>query len=112
MSTTSIGREAESNVAEHLKKLGYKLVDQNWRTKFCEIDLIMSKDDTVYFIEVKYRSSSKYGSGLEYITPQKLRQMRFAAEMWLSSGKWAGDVQLCAVEVGSNQGTIELVELV
>lgn len=112
MSTTSIGREAESSVAEQLKKQGYKLVDQNWRTKYCEIDLIMSKDNVMYFIEVKYRKNDIFGSGLEYITPKKLKQMKFAAEMWLSSNDWAGESTLVAAEVRGELGReVELVEL-
>jgi uncharacterized protein (TIGR00252 family) len=111
MSATSVGREAESNVAEYLKKHGYKLVEQNWRTKFCEIDLIMTKDGVVYFIEVKYRKTDTYGTGLEYITPKKLKQMKFAAEMWLANSDWDGESTLAAAELDSTGDLIELVEL-
>jgi len=99
MSTTSIGREAESRVAEHMRKQGYELLTQNWRTRFCEIDLVMKKKDVVYFIEVKYRSTDSQGSGLDYITPKKLKQMGYAAELWLSKNSWEGDALIGAVEV-------------
>lgn len=112
MSTTSVGREAENSVAEQLKKQGYLLIEQNWRTKWCEIDLIMSKKRVVYFIEVKYRSSDKYGSGLEYITPKKLQQMRFAAEMWLSCSNWVGGSQLAVAELTGEHKPVEIIELV
>jgi len=112
MSTTSIGREAEDNVAEYLIAQGYKLIDQNWRTKYCEIDLIMSKKGVVYFIEVKYRKTDAFGSGLEYITPKKLKQMKFAAELWLASSSWIGDSMLAAAEIQhEHPQAIELVEL-
>lgn len=111
MSTTSIGRQAETGAAEHFKRLGYKLVDQNWRTKFCEIDLIMTKDRVVYFIEVKYRNSDSFGSGLEYITPKKLKQMKFAAQMWMSSNNYCENAVLAAVELNSSGTVSEMVEL-
>jgi uncharacterized protein (TIGR00252 family) len=111
MNTTSIGREAEGIVAEYLKKQGYKLLDQNWRTRFCEIDLVMTKNKTVYFIEVKYRSNNQYGSGLEYITSKKLQQMKFAAEMWLSNEAWKGWASLVVASVDHHM-TVEVVELV
>lgn len=112
MSSTSMGREAESFVAQQLEKKGYKLVAQNWRTRWCEIDLIMSKDGTVYFIEVKYRKNDNFGSGLEYITHKKYKQMKFAAEIWLASSEWNGDSCLAVVEADYNLTEVDLVELV
>jgi uncharacterized protein (TIGR00252 family) len=111
MNTTQAGREAEELVASKLKKQGYKLLDQNWRTKQCEIDLVMERKKTVYFIEVKYRSSNAYGAGLEYITPKKVQQMKFAAEIWMSKNGWDGDARLCGVEVGVPIGVVELVQI-
>lgn len=84
MTTTGVGRAAEDVAAKYLKRLGYKLIDRNWRTRWCEIDLIVSKDNVIYFVEVKYRSSDKWGSGIDYITPKKMQQMRFAAEFWIA----------------------------
>ena len=110
MNSTSIGRKAEETVAKHLEKEGYKLVVKNWRNRFCEIDLVMTKGDEVYFIEVKYRSSDRQGSGFEYITPKKLKQMRFAAEYWISVNDWDGDAILLASEV-DNRGSVQVLEL-
>jgi uncharacterized protein (TIGR00252 family) len=111
MSTTSAGREAESLVAKYLEKQGYKLLSQNWRTRFCEIDLVMKKSDTVYFIEVKYRSSSVYGDGLEYITPKKLNQMEFAVEVWCAHHNWSGNMTMLAASVGKNVDDISILEV-
>ncbi len=94
MSTTASGREAEELVAQYLEKSGHKIVALNWRTRWCEIDIVSKDKSCVYFTEVKYRSSSDWGSGLEYITPKKLRQMHFAAEFWLSENKWKKESQL------------------
>lgn len=99
MSTTAVGREAESRVVDHLIRQGFRLIGQNWRTRWCEIDIVMQKKQTVYFIEVKHRTSDRWGDGLDYITPHKLRQMRFAAELWLAEHDWDGDAQLAAVGV-------------
>ena len=99
MTTTSTGRQAEQAAADYLKERGYKILDQNWRTRWCEIDVVAEKDSCVYFVEVKYRKSNAWGSGLDYITPAKLKQMRFASELWVSSNNWKGDYSLSAVEV-------------
>lgn len=99
MSTTSTGRAAEDAAAAYLKNLGYKILDQNWRTRWCEIDIVTKKDRIVSFVEVKYRKSDEFGGGLQYITPAKQKQMAFAAQFWVSSNNWDGDYNLAAVEV-------------
>lgn len=99
MSTTSTGRAAEDAAAEYLKTRGYKIVDQNWRTRRCEIDIIAKKDNIVSFVEVKYRKSDAFGGGLEYITTAKQKQMTFAAQLWVTENKWDGDYRLAAIEV-------------
>lgn len=112
MTKTATGRNAESAVADYLVGEGYKILDKNWRNRWCEIDLIAQKDKITYFIEVKYRLSDTYGSGFEYITPQKRRQVTFAAEFWAAQNKWGGDSRLLAAEVtGINFENIHLVEI-
>lgn len=84
MSTTSIGRQAETIAAEYLQKeFSLSLVAQNWRTRTCEIDLIMQKEQEIYFIEVKYRKNNFAGGGLQSITPTKLNQMELASQEFL-----------------------------
>jgi Holliday junction resolvase-like predicted endonuclease len=74
--TKSIGSEAEHLVANHLIEHGHFILDMNWKTKWCEIDIISKKDNTVFLTEVKYRKISNWGSGLEAITTKKLSQMK------------------------------------
>lgn len=98
MSTTSTGRAAEDSAAKYLLSQGYEILEQNWRTRWCEIDIVAKSGKVVTFFEVKYRKSEQWGSGLEYITPKKLSQMRFAADFWVSSHNWSGDYRLGAIE--------------
>ncbi len=107
--STEIGRRAEAAAAQYLKKRGYAVLAQNWRTRWCEIDLIVSKGRVVYFVEVKYRGGANQGSGLDYITPRKLQQMHFAAEFWLARNQKATDeYRLAAVEVSGPDYTVTI----
>ena len=99
MTTVETGRRAEARAAEFLQAKGCKVLGQNWRTRWCEIDIVASRDNTVFFCEVKYRLHNHQGSGIDYITPKKLQQMQFAAEMWVSQHDWKGAYELCAIEV-------------
>lgn len=112
MSTTDTGRQAEAAVADYLKRQGYKILEHNWRTRWCEIDVVAQKDETVYFVEAKYRRSSLQGDGLEYITPKKLNQMTFAAELWVSNHDWSGEYCLAGAAVaGDNFQVTNFIEL-
>lgn len=101
MSTAS-GRAAEDAAAAFFTKNGFRVIDRNWRSRWCEIDIIATKNKTVYFIEVKYRASNAWGSGLEYITPRKLQQMNFAAQLWLSQQSKGEECCLAAVAVSGD----------
>lgn len=112
MNSTIIGRQAEAQAAAYLKQRGYRVLQQNWRTRYCEIDIVAAKDSVVYFVEVKYRSQGRHGTGIDYITSSKLRRMQFAARVWISRYAWQGDYRLVAIEVdGTNFAVTRLVEL-
>jgi ribonuclease HII len=81
--TGAIGRRAEDAAAEFLQDKGHTIVDRNWKTKVCEIDIISQIEDEIYFTEVKYRGSDGGGDGLEVIDERKESQMRFAAKVYL-----------------------------
>jgi ribonuclease HII len=91
-----IGDAAEVKVAAYLKKQGHEILSRNWRTKFCEIDIVSRKDDTVYFTEVKHRKSDMQGGGMAAITPKKQKQMTFAAEFYVTSNKLSNSNLLLA----------------
>lgn len=102
MTSTATGRRAEAIAADYLGRQGYRVVAQNWRTRYCEIDLVAHKAGVIYLVEVKYRRRPGQGTGLDYITPQKLRQMRFAAELWVAKHQWRGEYQLAAIELADD----------
>ena len=81
--TTKTGQKAEQAVAEYLKQHGHTIIEQNHKTHFYEIDIISTKDNKIYFTEVKYRTNSIHGNGLESITKTKQNQIHFAAESYL-----------------------------
>jgi len=103
MSSTTEGRIAENNVAAQLMRDGHSILEQNWRTRRAEIDIVSKRGQTVYFSEVKYRSSDSWGDGFDYITSTKLKQMHFAAEQWIAQNNWTGEVQLLAASVNADQ---------
>jgi Holliday junction resolvase-like predicted endonuclease len=111
VSTTSLGRAAEVAVATSLGRDGYKILASNWRRPRCEIDIVAKKGGVVYFVEVKYRTSPSQGTGLDYITPQKLKQLTFAAQLWCAENNWDGDYRLLAASVKAEPLVEAIIEI-
>lgn len=108
ITTKQIGDSAEDAASEYLKKLGHKIIDRNWKTKYCEIDIISKINDIIYFTEVKYRRVSDQGGGLAVITTAKLRQMKFAAEYYaLANDISETNLRLSAVSVAGQPPMVD-----
>jgi ribonuclease HII len=107
--TKEIGNVAEDEAAKYLKRHGHKIISRNWKTKYCEIDIVSEKSGTIFFTEVKYRKTPSHGDGLAIITPKKLRQMRFAAEYYAVSNQ-VSDKNLRLAAVSLSGDPIEIDE--
>ncbi|MBU0987891.1 MAG: YraN family protein [Proteobacteria bacterium] len=79
------GRESETIAVKHLKKNGYKILEQNYRNKLGEIDIIAKDKKTLVFVEVKARRSKGYGSPKWAVTPKKQRQISKVALYYLKA---------------------------
>ena len=82
--TTAIGSQAEDLVQMYLGKKGYRIIERNFRNKYCEIDIIVANDDYICLVEVKYRKNNFYGGGVGSIDANKQKRLRNAFEYWLS----------------------------
>jgi putative endonuclease len=79
----TIGKEVESLVSIYLQQQGLKLLEANYRCNFGEIDLIMDDNDTLVFIEVRYRNNLSYGDGVVSINKSKQHKIKRTAIYYL-----------------------------
>jgi len=85
------GEKGEKLAVEWLTAKGYKIREENWRHRHLEVDIIAEKGDTLHFIEVKTRRSTRFGNPEESINKQKMKNLKDAAEQYqrLNPGwKW------------------------
>lgn len=69
------GQFAESQARAFLEKNGLRFLEQNYRCRGGEIDLIMQDEDYYVFVEVRMRQNPGHGSGTESITRGKQRRI-------------------------------------
>lgn len=85
MSNKSIGQRGEEIAAEYLTRLGYKILESNFRTRFGEIDLVCQDSRDLVFVEVKARTSHRFGLPEESVTLRKRQRLRLAISLYLQS---------------------------
>ena len=79
------GAQAEQWAAQHLQQQGMKLVEQNYRGRFGEIDLIMQDTTSLVFVEVRLRRSENFGGAAASIDARKQQRIIRTAQQYLSS---------------------------
>lgn len=110
--TKQLGDAGENEATNYLVRVGHKVLDRNWKTKYCEIDIVSLYKNVVYFTEVKYRKNAQQGGGLAAITMKKQRQMKFAARYYALKNNITTDIRLQAVSVSGTHPLVdELVEI-
>lgn len=87
ISTKQQGSIAEGHALDYLTKAGLSLIEKNFLSKFGEIDLIMSDNTSLVFIEVRYRKSDTYGSALESVDLRKQQRIIKTAQVYLQKNK-------------------------
>ncbi len=87
------GAQKEQQAADWLQAQGFQILEQNYRCKGGEIDIIALSpppqksqahhETTLIFFEIKYRKNSQYGHPSEFVTPQKQHRITQCAQLFL-----------------------------
>lgn len=81
--SVATGNKGETIAMQHLKKLGFEILEMNYRFRHGEIDIIARDGETLVFCEVKMRLGDQFGDPEYAITQKKQRQIRKTAEGYL-----------------------------
>jgi putative endonuclease len=77
------GNWAEQHACSYLRSQGLRLVEKNYSAPCGELDLVMQQEDTLVFVEVRYRADDRFGGALESINSSKVRKLINTAEHFL-----------------------------
>ncbi len=100
-----VGAWGESLAADYLRKHHYKLLAMNYRSRFGEIDVIVSDRSYIVFVEVKLRKSDKFARAAEFVDTYKQNRLRTTAEIYLSEHPTKLQPRFDVIEIYASDGT-------
>ena len=96
-SSLKTGRIGEAMAREYLKKKGYEIVEQNYRTRYAEIDLVCQQKESLVLVEVRTKIGEDYGTPEDTINNKKKRKLHSNALAYARTVKWKGPCRVDAV---------------
>jgi putative endonuclease len=84
-SSSATGLHYEALARDYLQQQGLKLLEQNYHSRFGEIDLIMFDRKVLCFIEVKFRKNNAFGGAVSSIPRTKQQKIVKTAQCYISS---------------------------
>jgi putative endonuclease len=104
-----VGKIGEDLARKFLEEKDYKILEQNYRTRFAEIDLIAEKSEgflekpKLVFIEVRTKVGENFGSPEDTINKNKLRKVLWNAKSYTGFKNWQGACRIDAVCIVLNR---------
>ncbi len=83
----ALGRLGERLAEQHLQSLGIRILARNVHLRHAELDLVALDGDTLCFVEVRMRTTARFGSAAESVDRRKQRRLTRAARELLASGE-------------------------
>lgn len=108
-----MGESGESLAVKVLKENGYKILEQNYRSKLGEIDIIARDGGVLAFVEVKARRTDQFGDPKLAVTPQKQRKISMVALGYLKETGQIGErarFDVVAIRLVPGQPYVEIIK--
>lgn len=111
MSRKELGEWGEVRARDHLQQKGFRILDRNWSCREGEVDLVALEGETIVFVEVKTRTSHKFGRPEESLTSEKQRRLQRTAWSYLQENE-VGDsdwrIDVIAIDRGEDGRVLRL----
>jgi len=99
------GSAFEQIAKEYLQNHKLRYICENFTCKVGEIDLIMSHDNSLIFVEVKQRANNHYGGALAAVTIKKQQRIIKSAMFYCQQQNINFEQQACRFDVVAITGT-------
>ena len=101
---TDVGHTGEAVAAKYYQQRGWLLLNHNYRTRLGELDLILYKENTLVFAEVKLRRTAHFGAAREFVDLRKQERLRATASMFLEEHETALQPRFDVIEIYAPDG--------
>jgi putative endonuclease len=78
----ALGKVGEAIAARWLRRRGWRIVAERFRSGHRDLDLIVEREGTVAFVEVKTRRTAAFGDPIEAVSWRKRRELIRSAMVW------------------------------
>ena len=92
-----VGKIGEDLARKFLEGKEYKIIEQNYKTKYSEIDLVAQKNNELVFVEVRTKIGENFGTPEDTINNKKLNKVRYNALSYAAFKKWQGPIKIDAI---------------
>ena len=110
MNRRSLGTEYEQRAAQWLEQRGYEIREKNFRGGGAEVDLIAEEGGYLVFVEVKYRSTARYGMPSEAVDARKQRRICNVASFYLYRNHLPADTPVRFDVAAVSEQNMEMIE--
>lgn len=87
MAYRELARQGEEEAVQYLTRRGFRIIERNYRRPLGEIDVVAWDKDTLVFVEVKLRTSRRFGRAVEAVNQRKQHKLRRVAEWYIAERK-------------------------
>lgn len=109
-SRKATGRSGEDAAVQYLEKMGYTILERNYRLRIGEVDIIARDKEYLVFLEVKTRRSTRFGSPFEAVDMRKQQQIVKVAAAYVRGREIPVRFDAVAVHLNGQHVRVEVLK--
>ena len=103
-----LGHEGEDVAAQYLREHGYTIQDRDWHCGHKDLDLVVTKDNVIVFVEVKTRTGTEWGNPQDFVDDRKIRSIVHSADAYLRLNQINMEVRFDIISVIADRGEFKV----
>lgn len=106
-----LGKKGEQMAVDYLLKMGYHILDRNYRFDRAEVDIIAQTEDILAIIEVKSRSTTDFGNPQDFVKPKQIKNLVKAVDEYVNENSLDVEVRFDIIAIVRQGSTFNLEHL-
>ncbi len=106
-----LGKQGEDLASDFLSDNGYTIIKRNWIGERHEIDIVASCEDFLLFVEVKTRSSERWGNPETAVSEAKIKRLVAAADHYLKTKETNLQIRFDVISIIFNKKQTEIIHI-